>query len=59
MKKTLITTPPQPPPLPPQQVTQTVTSTAVAVAGSAKAKEDQTTANLDTEELGKEAGANG
>ncbi|KAJ6720599.1 ETHYLENE-RESPONSIVE TRANSCRIPTION FACTOR ABI4 [Salix viminalis] len=31
------------PPLPPQQVTQTVTTAAVAVAGSAKAKEDQTT----------------
>jgi hypothetical protein len=40
-------------------VTQTVTTTAVAIAGSARAKEDQTTVNLDTEELGKEAGANG
>jgi hypothetical protein len=59
MTKAPITIPPQPPPLPPQQVTQTVTTTAVAIAGSARAKEDQTTVNLDTEELGKEAGANG
>ena len=59
MTKALIKTPPQPPPLLPRQVTQTVTTRAVAAAGSAKAKEDQTTVNLDTEELCKEAGANG
>ena len=59
MTKAPITSPPQPPPLQPQQVTQTVTTAAVAVAGSAKAKEDQTTVNLDTEESGKEAGENG